>query len=52
MRTAGKSIFVALSVALVFWIAWLVASGTTSAHCDTLDGPVVTEAVAALKKGI
>jgi hypothetical protein len=51
MRTAGKSIFVALSVALVFWIAWLVASGTASAHCDTLDGPVVTEAMAALNKG-
>lgn len=30
---------------------WLVGSGIARAHCDTLDGPVVSTAKAALEKG-
>jgi len=36
---------------LVLGVAWIVVQGTAFAHCDTLDGPVVIEAVAALKEG-
>jgi len=31
--------------------AWLLAQSVASAHCDTLDGPVVTEGKTALEKG-
>lgn len=50
MRTARRFVNVTLAMALVFGVAWVVAQGTAFAHCDALDGPVVIEAVAALKK--
>lgn len=42
-----------LGIALVLALAagFLVLPGITHAHCDTLDGPVVTTARAALEKG-
>ncbi len=51
MRTtmiAGVA-FLALGAALTF--ALLAVSGEVFAHCDTLDGPVVMDARAALEKG-
>ncbi len=43
-------------IAGAFWAAallgaWLFTANVAWAHCDTLDGPVVTEAKAALEKG-
>ena len=45
--TVGIMAFVGI-VGLVAWLAWPTK---VMAHCDTLDGPVVTEAKAALEKG-
>lgn len=39
-----------LKTVLIVLAAWLVPAGA-GAHCDTLDGPVVTTARAALEKG-
>ena len=36
---------------ILFSVLWLVIPGIGSAHCDTLDGPVVMTAKAALEKG-
>lgn len=36
---------------LSIWIGVWAAPNTSSAHCDTLDGPVVIEAKAALERG-
>ena len=51
MRTAKTFLNVILAMTLVFGIVWIVAQGTAFAHCDALDGPVVTEAMAALNEG-
>ncbi len=40
-----------IALAVVALGAWLFTSHVAYAHCDTLDGPVVTEAKAALEKG-
>ncbi len=50
MRTVRRYVSVVLTMALVFGVVWVVTQRTAFAHCDTLDGPVVVEAVAALKK--
>jgi len=39
-----------LATALIFSLAWLVAAPRAGAHCDTLGGPVVTDARKALEK--
>jgi hypothetical protein len=36
---------------LLIGIGWLVPAGRLDAHCDTMDGPVVKTAQAALEKG-
>lgn len=46
MKTNGNK----LIAARVFCAAWLWAAAPAFAHCDTLDGPVVTDAKAALEK--
>lgn len=43
-KTAGRAAALALALALL-------APGVARAHCDTLDGPVVEDARAALEKG-
>ena len=40
-----------ISVILISAGVWLVGTGIAQAHCDTLDGPVVSAAKAALEKG-
>jgi hypothetical protein len=44
MRTSNLGTFVVLSVAIGF-------AGAVQAHCDSLDGPVVRDALAALESG-
>ncbi len=39
------------AMASIFAIVWVVMQGTAFAYFDTIDGPVVIEAKAALKKG-
>ena len=51
MRKTRRFFNITLTISLVFAVVWIAAKGTAFAHCDTLDGPVVIEAVAALKKG-
>jgi len=51
MRTATNFINITLTMALVFGVLGIVAQGTAFAHCDTLDGPVVAVARAALTTG-
>jgi hypothetical protein len=38
-------------IGIAGFVAWLSWSMTVLAHCDTMDGPVVAEAKAALEKG-
>lgn len=40
-----------LCVSAVLAVAWMMSARAAYAHCDTLDGPVVKEARAALEKG-
>lgn len=51
MGKARRCFNIALTMVLIFAVAWVAMQGAAFAHCDTLDGPVVIEAVAALKKG-
>ena len=51
MKTAKRFANVTFAMILVFGITWVVLQDTAFAHCDTLDGPVVIEAAAALNKG-
>ncbi len=39
------------AIALLVGIGWLLPAGRVKAHCDTMDGPVVKTAQAALEKG-
>jgi len=50
MRTKGLLGCAAL-MTLVVGLGWLLAVGRVQAHCDTMDGPVVKTAQAALGKG-
>jgi len=51
MKTVKRSVNMTFSMALVFGIIWVVMQGNAFAYFDTIDGPVVIEAKAALKKG-
>jgi hypothetical protein len=51
MGKARRCFNITLTMVLVFAFVWVATQGTAFAHCDTLDGPVVIEATAALKKG-
>ncbi len=51
MRQAKMTVMAGVVLALAGLAAWLVTARVAYAHCDTLDGPVVTEARAALEKG-
>ena len=50
MKTWKTMVRVACTVVLLS-VLWLAIPGVASAHCDTLDGPVVMTAKAALEKG-
>ena len=48
----GKKRFAkTLCVSAVLAAVWILSARTACAHCDTLDGPVVKDAKAALEKG-
>jgi hypothetical protein len=47
----GSNMIRAGIIAIAVAGIWLSMQGISDAHCDTLDGPVVTEAKAALEKG-
>ncbi len=48
----AKRVFgVASAMVLLVGVAWLPPVGRVDAHCDTMDGPVVKTAQAALEKG-
>jgi hypothetical protein len=51
MKTAKRFVNLIFAMASVFGIVWVVMQGTAFAYFDTIDGPVVIEAKAALKKG-
>jgi hypothetical protein len=46
-----KTVVNRLIVAIVCAGCWLLSAGVASAHCDTMAGPVVTDAKVALQKG-
>jgi hypothetical protein len=46
-----KRNLVGMMVGVVTVVVWMLISQTVRAHCDTLDGPVVTTAKMALEKG-
>ncbi len=49
---AAKRVFGTVSVVvLLVGLGWLAPLGRVDAHCDTMDGPVVKTAQAALEKG-
>ena len=51
MRTQANVTYSVLKImALAFGVFWMSAQGNAYAHCDTMDGPVVVEAAAALEK--
>jgi hypothetical protein len=50
MGKARRCFNITLTMVLVFAFACVATQDTAFAHCDTLDGPVVIEATAALKK--
>ena len=51
MGKARRCFNIALTMVLIFAVAWVATQDAAFAHCDTLDGPVVIEAIEALKKG-
>jgi hypothetical protein len=51
MSRIGTTLTTSVVVAAIGMGVWLLAARTVHAHCDTLGGPVVTEAKAALEKG-
>jgi hypothetical protein len=51
MRKAKTAAWIIAFVCFVGLTAWLAWPAKVMAHCDTLDGPVVMEARAALEKG-
>ena len=50
MKTRKAMLRIACAVVLLFGL-WFIIPGTAAAHCDTMDGPVVATAQAALEKG-
>ncbi len=50
MRAKGVLASAAI-VMLLIGLGWLIPAGRVDAHCDTMDGPVVKTAQAALEKG-
>jgi hypothetical protein len=46
-----QAMFKTVFAAVLLTGLWLIIPGIASAHCDTLDGPVVMTAKAALEKG-
>ncbi len=48
---AKRFVGIAVVFVLLLGIGWLAPAGRVEAHCDTLDGPVVKTAQAALEKG-
>jgi hypothetical protein len=51
MKTVKTFLFATLVVVMMFLTAVVITSEIAYAHCDTLNGPVVTEAVSALEEG-
>ena len=51
MKVVIRFVNMTFAMIFVFGTIWIVTQDTASAHCDTLDGPVVIEAGVALKKG-
>ena len=49
--TARKLLRVTGTIVLLMGLGWLLPMGRVQAHCDTMDGPVVKTAQAALEKG-
>ena len=49
--TAKRIFGITFVIVLLAAIGWLVPVGRVNAHCDTMDGPVVKTAQAALEKG-
>ena len=49
--TARRILGITVIVTLLTGISWLLPAGRVDAHCDTMDGPVVKTAQAALEKG-
>jgi hypothetical protein len=50
MKCSTTSAIRLIAAAGIIWLGAVFPS-SSSAHCDTMDGPVVTEAKAALEKG-
>ncbi len=50
--TTRRVLWITGATILLVGVGWLVPAGRVSAHCDTMDGPVVKTAQAALEKGI
>jgi hypothetical protein len=50
MRTQKAMLRIVCAVVLLSGL-WFIIPGTAAAHCDTMDGPVVAMAKAALEKG-
>lgn len=51
MKTAKRFVHMTFVMALLLGVAFVVMQGTAFAHGNTIDGPLVIEAMAALKKG-
>jgi len=49
--TAKRVFGITSVVVLLVGVGWLAPAGRVDAHCDTMDGPVVKTAQAALEKG-
>ncbi|MEW6200636.1 MAG: DUF6448 family protein, partial [bacterium] len=47
----ARNIFALMVIVVLYSVFLLFSSGSASAHCDTMSGPVITDARAALDKG-
>ncbi len=51
MKKSRRFLTKAITMVLVLAIVWTITQEIVFAHCDALDGPVVKEAIVALKNG-
>ncbi len=49
--TTRRILWITGATILLVGVGWLAPAGRVEAHCDTMDGPVVKTAQAALEKG-